>query len=149
MATSTKRKRILVDTDAFVALYNREDSNHTRAKAISASIVKEGNLPILSVFSYGESITVISQKVGRSYALQYMDDINRGNAYILEAELGIVKKGEEVYKRQTSKNVSFTDCVNMAIMKQEGIEEIFSFDADYKKNGFLRLGIDTKLEDEK
>lgn len=148
MATFTKRKRILVDTDAFAALYNREDSNNTRARSISAAIVEEGNLPILSVFSYGESITVISQKVGRNSALQYMDDIERGNAFIVEADRQLLKEGEQVYKNQGSKNASFTDCFNIAVMQQEEIKEIFSFDKIYKKNGFLRIGIDTKLEGE-
>ena len=142
MATSTERKRILVDTDAFVALYNREDPNHIRARSVSASIVEEGSHPLLSVFSYGESITVISQKVGRDYALQYIDDIEKGNAFIFEADRQLLKKGGEVYRNQRSKNASFTDCVNMAIMEQEEIREIFSFDRIYRKNGFIRIGID-------
>ena len=36
---------------------------------------------------------------------------------------------------QTSKNVSFVDCINIAFIKEKHINGIFSFDSIYKKNG--------------
>jgi predicted nucleic acid-binding protein len=40
------------------------------------------------------------------------------------------------FKEQTSKNVSFVDCINMAYLDRGGLEYIFSFDKVYKQKGF-------------
>ena len=56
--------------------------------------------------------------------------------------LNIRKKALDIFKKQTSKNSRFTDCINMAIMKEKGLDTIFSFDEQYKKNKFKRFGID-------
>ena len=138
----TERKTILVDTDAFVALYNKEDANHKIAHKISTSIVENKIQPLISIFSYSESITVISQKVSHEHAVTYIEDVNKGSAHLVEAIPNLVREGEDIFRKQTSKNVYFTDCFNMAIMEDYGIKEIFSFDEDYRKNGFKRVGID-------
>jgi predicted nucleic acid-binding protein len=49
---------------------------------------------------------------------------------------GLEQEAIEVFKSQTSKNVSFVDCTNMAVMNAFNIKDIFSFDGSYKTNGF-------------
>ena len=41
----------------------------------------------------------------------------------------------QLFAEQTSKNVSLVDCTNMAFLRNEQIEYIFSFDGVYTKNG--------------
>lgn len=49
----------------------------------------------------------------------------------------------ELFNKISSKNTRFTDCLNMAIMKELKINTIFSFDKHYKQAGF-KLLIDLK-----
>lgn len=130
---------IFVDTDGFVALALTQDSNHSRAIAISKGIKARNEHLVTSVFSYGETVTVISQKGGREKALQFIDMFLASGTVVVEADESLREDGILVYKNQTSKNVSFTDCANIVIMRREKIKEIFSFDKIYKKNGFSLL----------
>lgn len=40
----------------------------------------------------------------------------------------------EIFIEQTSKNVSFVDCTNIAFIGEKHVDGIFSFDDGYKKN---------------
>ena len=130
---------IFIDADAFVALALPQDNNHSRAVAVSEDIRLRKEQLITSMLSFGETITVISQKGGREKALQFIDKFLVSNTVVVEADTALQEEGILVYRTQTSKNVSFTDCANMAIMQREKIKEIFSFDRIYKKNGFKLL----------
>ncbi|OGY25492.1 MAG: hypothetical protein A2Z11_03635 [Candidatus Woykebacteria bacterium RBG_16_43_9] len=148
MAISTERKRVLVDTDAFVALRDNKDYNHNTASVIAAHLKENQATLFTSSFSFGEAITVISQKLGRTDVLAFIDKFPETDVIRIDIGNVLIEKGIDIFKSQTSKNVSFTDCVNMAVMKEEDIKEIFSFDKIYKKNGFIRLGLDKSLEGE-
>ena len=140
MATYIEKRRILIDADAIVGLIYKKDANHQAANRI-IKLIPAVQL-ITSSYAYGEAITVLSQKAGRATALEFIKDAQDSSTIIIDIDFVFRRRGEEVFKRQTSKNVSFTDCVNMAIMEEHGISEVFSFDEDYRKNGFKRLGID-------
>lgn len=143
MATFTEKRKVLIDADAFVGLVYPQDSNHTTAIKI-INLLADVQL-IASSHAYGEAITILSQKAGRTVALKFISDTSKSSTQIFDVNIGIRLAAEEIFKRQTSKNVSFTDCVNMTIMNNLGIKEIFSFDKVYKKNGFVRIGIDKDL----
>ena len=140
MAISTEKRKVLIDADAFVGLIYKKDANHQVASRI-IKLIPDVQL-ITSSYAYGEAITVLSQKAGRAVALEFIKDTQDSSTIIIDIDFTLRRRGEEMFKRQTSKNISFTDCVNMAIMEDYGIKEIFSFDEDYRKNGFKRLGID-------
>ncbi len=59
--------------------------------------------------------------------------------FIAHISEDIQDKAVAVFKRQTSKNVSFVDCVNIAFIKVKQLDCIFSFDTAYKKNGIRLL----------
>lgn len=138
-------KRLLVDADAFVAVQNEKDSNHTRAIEISEYLFSLKLQLITSDPAFGEAITIISQKAGLQKAVTFAEELLASPTEIVEVDAALRRKALDIFKEQTSKNTRFTDCINMAIMKEEGLQEIFSFDEDYKKNGFLRIGIDLPL----
>src|SRR4030042_7186931 len=142
MAIFTERKSVLVDTDAFVALRDTKDSNHKVANKAANYLESVQARLFTSSFSFGEAITVISQKLGLGTALAFIEKFPETEVVRIEVGDYLIEKGIRVFGRQTSKNVSFTDCVNMAIMEEEGSKEIFSFDKVYKKNGFRRIGLD-------
>lgn len=146
MATYIEKRKVLIDADAFVGLIYKKDANHQAASRI-IELIPDVQL-ITSSFAYGEAITVLSQKAGRATVLKFIKDTQDSSTIIIDIDFAFRHQGEEVFKRQTSKNVSFTDCLNMAVMKEEDIKEIFSFDKIYKKNGFIRLGLGKSLEGE-
>ncbi len=138
-------KELFVDADAFVALVDSKDSNHELAVAVSSSVSKFALGSVTSDPALGEAITVISQNVGHQIAVNFGQEVLSSRLEIVEVDTKIRNKAFEIFKDQRSKNSRFTDAVNMAIMEQRGLKEIFSFDEDYKKSGFVRLGKDKEV----
>ena len=134
--------KLLIDADALVALRDENDSNHSKAVEISASISKLKPQLLISDPAFGEAVTVISQKKGINVAIKFAEEVLAGPAEFIEVDSHLRWSALEIFKKQTSKNSRFTDCVNMAILKNKGADTIFSFDKQYKVNKFKRFGID-------
>lgn len=133
-------KKILVDADAFVALRLIDDPSHKQAVVLSKKF--EGIDLLTSDPAFGEAMTVISQETDITSAVEFAVDTLRGPIGIVEVDSSLRVEALDIFSKQTSKNLRFTDCINVAIMKREGIDTIFSFDKHYKKSGFKRFGID-------
>lgn len=52
---------------------------------------------------------------------------------------GYLAKGIEKMKKQTSKNISLNNCVYFAVVDQLLIDQVFSFDKHWRKNGYSLL----------
>lgn len=134
--------KLFVDADAFVALRYNKDPNHINALASASQALRAGLIFITSDPAFGEAITVISQNVGILKATSFAEDTLNDEFEIIEVDASLRRKALDFFKKQTSKNSRFTDCINMAIMREQNVNTIFSFDEHYKKNGFKRFGID-------
>ncbi len=53
------------------------------------------------------------------------------------SEAVTVIRALHLFRKQSSKNTSFVDCSNMALLEYYDAQYIFSFDAVYKSNGYL------------
>lgn len=134
--------KILIDTDALVALASSSDSGHDWAQNVRKKIWGWKCVIYLSSFSFGEVVTVSSQKLGLKVAWELAEKMNTGGYVIVEVDKELRSRGLEWFKKQTTKNARFTDCVNMALMEEVDIKWVFSRDELYRKNGFMRLGLD-------
>lgn len=136
--------KLLVDADAFIALNDGTDANHSQALILWKVVSSKDFQLVTSDPALGEAITVISQNTKLKIAIDFAEATLATNIEIVEVDAKLRKQALNIFKKQTSKNSRFTDCVNMAIMRQEKFDTIFSFDEYYKKNGFKRFGIDTR-----
>lgn len=137
-----KTKILLVDTDAFVALVDPIDPSHKKAVEINNAIKLQKFSLITSDPAFGEAVTVLSQNTGLQTAIHFAEEILKGDIEMIEVDAALRREALNIFKKQASKNSRFTDCVNMAIMKKMGLDMIFSFDIQYKRNKFRRFGID-------
>lgn len=135
-------RKLFVDADAFVAIHSGTDSNYQRAIEYLTQIKAAHHQLITSDPAFGEAITVISQKEGLEKAVTFAENTLNSDLGIIEVDVVLRRKALDIFKKQTSKNSRFTDCVNMAIMKEKGLDTIFSFDIQYKRNKFKRFRID-------
>ncbi len=137
-------KKILVDADAFVALVDQFDPNYKKAVSTRDEIDRQKFVLITSDPAFGEAVTVLSQNTSLQTAVQFAEEVLKSEIEIIEVDSVLRREGLDIFEKQTSKNSRFTDCINMAIMKKMGLNTIFSFDIQYKKNKFSRFGIDDK-----
>lgn len=129
---------IFVDSDVFVSVLRKDDSNHQKVKKIYLQLEKLSVSFVTSNYVFAEVITVISQKIGHRIAIEFINNMRSSNSMynFIQVTPEIEEIALEIFKKQTSKNVSFVDCANMAVMKHDNLDAIFSFDEIYKKNGF-------------
>jgi predicted nucleic acid-binding protein len=131
-------KTYFVDSDAFIALIKEDDRNHAKAVNYLKSISKDTNF-ITSNYVFSEVITVLSLRVSKAAANRFIDAlVSADNPYtIVQVTEEMDQQARKIFKAQTSKNVSFIDCSNIALIRVNDLSGIFSFDHAYKKNGLI------------
>jgi uncharacterized protein len=134
-------ENILVDADAFIALAKQDDVNHERAVQILTSALKKPFRFLTSNYVFAEVVTVLSQRVGHDAARAFIHEMKSPNSefslYWIDED--IENSAIEIFEDQTSKNVSFVDCTNIAIIRNAQLQGIFSFDKTYPKNNISFL----------
>lgn len=131
-------KKVFIDADAFIALIRPNDTNKDKAEKIAKKLASENYFFATSNYVFSEVVTVLSIRESREVSLKFIQQVkDKPGLYdFYWIDSLIEEKAIEIYKKQTSKNVSFTDCTNMALLEIHHISLIFSFDQIYRKNGF-------------
>jgi predicted nucleic acid-binding protein len=132
-----KSRSIFIDADAVVALSVSSHSLHPKATKIMQGL-QSGNLPRLYISTYVvlEATTVISKYSRASYAVERARKIFLNPQILVISGDKFLDGGLKTMLTQKSKNVSLADCVYFSICKHLGINDIFSFDKHWVKNGF-------------
>lgn len=136
---STGRTLVFFDTNIYVALSDQEDATHRKACQLMESLHRRPHLPITSSHIVSESLTVISQKVGKKQSLKFFEDLQNSETEIIFVDQEIHQQGLELFAKIKSKNVSFVDATSFVIMKNKGIKVVFTFDQHFKTQGFKLL----------
>jgi predicted nucleic acid-binding protein len=129
---------IFVDSDVFVSILRKDDSSHQKAKKLYLQLEKLNVSFATSNYVFAEVTTVISQKISHHAAIEFISNMRSPDSiyHFIRITPEIEEMAIEIFKKQTSKNISFVDCTNMALVKHDNLDAIFSFDEIYKKNGY-------------
>lgn len=133
--------KIFVDSDAFVAFLKADDNNHFKAEKYFNELKAKNALFMTSNYVFAEVVTVLSQRIAHSVAVDFIQNIRSfENAMTIRWITEEIEGAAiNIFIGQKSKNVSFVDCTNMALMEHFHMDAIFSFDEIYKKNGFKMI----------
>lgn len=135
-------KPLIIDTSAFISLGSVADSNYTKAQQISKEIQQNDISIIVSGEIFAETINIIGKKVNHQAAIKQAEAIlTSNNLTIAEITPVIRNNALKIFKKQPA-SVSFTDCLVMAFADEYETKHIFGFDETFRKNGYLRIGID-------
>ena len=127
-------KVILVDSDALFALNSQKDANFKKAKQIAKSLTQKNFDFAISNFVLAETVTLLNYRIGHRKAVIFLTKLAKDQFPIITIDQDLENLTYKIFRKQTSKNVSVTDCANMAVLKRFGWETIFSFDKIYLKN---------------
>lgn len=128
--------QVFVDSNVFIALNDPTDSLHNRATKLSSYLSKKHIQFFTSTNVLLESVTLLSQRLSHQEAVDFLDSVRTGSITIIHPNESLVFEGEEIFRKQKSKNVSYADCLSFAIMQEREIRYAFSFNQDFAKNGF-------------
>lgn len=124
--------RILIDADAYIALYNLDDANHVRASTIVDKI-KPATRFFTTLDVIDEVATKLSYFITKSCALKFLDDVAKSDTTIIYSDEDTFNETVKLFNSVKTKRISFTDCFNIVSYRKYAIDRIFSFDGIYGK----------------
>lgn len=130
---------MFIDSDAFIGILVTQDAHHAKASALFDRLNETQQKLITSWETIDEVATKVSMYFGKDCADLLFGLIARATITIVYVDETLAQKAVDIFKKQTSKNISLTDCANMAICRSLKIDTVFSFDEHYKKNGLKLL----------
>ena len=127
---------IFVDSSFFIAIANKKDQWHEKARKVSKIIEKEEIL--ISDLILSETVTAIGYlKGGKEGKLVY--DYMKDNCKIEFADEDQYNQAIVTFLKYDGK-LSLADALSVEVMKKYNISEIVSFDSDFDKvKGILRI----------
>ncbi len=134
--------QVVADSSAFFSLVIKKDRSHKRANSTIKEIIKSNASVIVPGEVFTELVNILGKKVNHSVATKTGKMILKQSGFIItETTDSIRNNAFEKFKKQ-AESVSFTDCLVMAFADFYETKEIFGFDETFRKNGYIRIGID-------
>jgi predicted nucleic acid-binding protein len=130
--------RIFIDTSAFYAILDKNDSNHKKAKKIWVEILKEQNTLVTNNYILVESFALIQHRLGMTAVRGFHEDVMP----IINIEYinsGMHKAGMSALLASHRRKLSLVDCVSFETIRTFGIKDVFAFDHHFKEQGFHLL----------
>jgi uncharacterized protein len=129
-------KSVFVDTSAFVALRNRSEAEHERARAALASLIDDGMALFTSNYVFAETYTALLVRIGRQEAVEWGRRFRAGEAIeLVRVEPEIENEAWDILERHRDKRWSYVDATSFALIERDGGAEAFAFDAHFAQRG--------------
>lgn len=143
----THQHPLFVDTNAFVALFDRDDEHHEAATAVLDGI-REGDLAYGPIFTsryvLAETATVLLYGVGHREAVDALTTIRASSTFnILDVTEPVFEQTTEQFGQYDDQQISFIDHLNSVLGEQFDIDHIFAFEDDFQTLGMTRVPVDT------
>ena len=129
--------KIFVDSSFLIALVNENDSLHE--KSLESMDLIEKNDCYISNLVINEVITVIGNKIDLETAISAFDLINDIFHVINEYEIKDFNSTTMLIYEKHNTKLSFTDCSIIVDMHYHKIENLLSFDKEFKKAEGINL----------
>lgn len=128
---------ILLDSDTLIALINKEDELHQRTLKVQDKLTKLGSIFVISKYIIAETATFLTLRINKKMANRFLKDLESQEILIINTDEELEKLTKKFFFKQKSRQVTYFDCANMAILKRYRWRTIFSFDKHYQQNNFL------------
>jgi uncharacterized protein len=127
--------KLFIDTSAFLAILNRDDHFHDSAKNEWIRLLELDATMISSNYIMVETIALLQRRFGIDAVRLFTSDVQPlihlvwVNEKVHESALNVVKT---IHQR----DLSLVDCTSFEIMRNMGIEQVFTFDSHFSDQGF-------------
>ena len=127
--------RIFIDTSAFYALLDRDDTHHPRAKRAWNELLTAVHTLVTSNYILVETSALLQNRLGIGAARAFHDEI----LPLINIEfvvLGTHRSGVTALLSASRRDLSLVDCVSFEVIRTLGINSVFAFDKHFKEQGF-------------
>lgn len=120
---------IILDTSFIISYFNTRDQNHSKA----AKLMKQMQEPLcLTDYIFDETVTVSLIRLKSIEKTSKIGDMLK-SLRIIDVEKSGFDKAWDLFCKQKDTTLSFTDCTTIAVMQENYIEKIATFDEDFYK----------------
>jgi predicted nucleic acid-binding protein len=136
----TAARAVLLDTSFILALENRDDPHHERAKALDRELLGQGGELVLHWGILLEIADGYARVSRRSKSLQLLRRFETEQGYrIVPLSAPLLQDSLTLYRARPDKDWGLTDCVSFTLMDQEGLTEALTADVHFRQAGFNAL----------
>lgn len=131
---------LFVDTSAWIALADRDDTYHHRAASSLPAFLKTFRSLVTSNLTIAETYVLLLHELGYPPALSFLERV-KGSPKILKiySTEDIESEAEAILKKYNDQDFSFTDAVSFALMRRYKIKKAFCFDKHFVTAGFINV----------
>jgi predicted nucleic acid-binding protein len=127
--------RIFIDTSAFYALLDSDDTNQEAAASAWTSMLSSDNTLITSNYILVETFALLQNRLGIAAARAFQEElVPIVNIEYVNPE--VHRSGIAAFLAAARRNLSLVDCVSFEIMRILGVKNAFTFDPHFKQQGF-------------
>ena len=128
---------IFVDSSAWIALTDRNDSRHKEAASAYPSILRNYRTLVTSNLVVAESYVVLLKEIGHATAIDFLKLLNASPRILKTwSNEATETEAESMLSKYSDHAFSYTDAVSFALMKKLKIRKAFSFDKHFVIAGF-------------
>ncbi len=131
---------LFVDSSAWIALADKDDSHHKEAASSYPSIFKNHKTLLTSNLVIAETYIVLLNELGHKAAIEFLERI-KASPRILKicSNENIETEAEGILGKYIDQNFSYADAVSFVIMKNQKIRKAFCFDKHFVTAGFTNI----------
>jgi hypothetical protein len=131
---------VLLDTSFVLALENKDDPHHERAKTLDRELLKEDAVLLLHWGILLEIADGYARVGRRARGVQLLAKFEGEQGYRLcPITETFLQEALYLYRARPDKDWGLTDCLSFALMKQEGVTEALTGDVHFRQAGFTPL----------
>lgn len=128
-----------IDTGAFLGRYLPDDQHHKAAVALWEKIRATREPCVTSNFVLDETFTLLARRASYSFAAEKARLVYSSPALkILRPDAPVEMMALELFEKFADQEISFTDCISFALMRETGVRQAFAFDAHFERAGFKK-----------
>ena len=126
---------VFVDTSGLYAVFDKDDDNHSRARAAWMEWLHEGAVLVTNNYVLLETTALLQHRIGVAAVRALHEDVMP----LLQIDWVSEEQhraGVEAVLAAARKKLSLVDCVSFQTMRSRGVRTAFCFDAHFREQGF-------------
>ncbi len=132
--------QVFVDTVAWIALINVDDTWHGAALGTLSELQRRGARLVTTEFVLLEVADALSSPGVRSRTVAFLEGLRGLPALeIIAGDGTLFEEGWRIYRQRGDKGWSLTDSTSFAKMSQLSIDEAFTANRHFEQAGFTRM----------
>jgi predicted nucleic acid-binding protein len=128
---------LFADSAAWLALYDRGDKYHARAKLAFHDLSGRKVTFVVTDYLAAETMTLIMGRAGHEQAVLCGEWLlNSPRVRLVRVDTETWNEAWQMFKMYDDKDFSFVDCISFVMMRRERIVDAFAFDHHFEQMGF-------------